>query len=129
MGIGIGLGIAEFPFQGAEGFWRWVQICEAGGIDSIWQTDRLVSRQPFLECMSVMAALAGATTRLKFGMNVASVGLRDPLLLAKQCATIDFLSGGRILPAFGIGSRAAPDWAATGRATRGRGVREVDRAD
>ena len=129
MGIGIGLGIAEFPFQGAEGFWRWVQICEAGGIDSIWQTDRLVSRQPFLECMSVMAALAGATKRLKFGMNVASVGLRDPLLLAKQCATIDFLSGGRILPAFGIGTRTAPDWAATGRVTKGRGRRTDEGLD
>ena len=73
-------------------------------MDSLWQTDRLVSQEPFLEVMSVMAALAGRTERIKFGMNVASVGLRDPLLLAKQCATIDVLSEGRLLPAFGIGA-------------------------
>ena len=92
-------------------------------MDSLWQTDRLVSAEPFLEVMSVMAALAGRTRRVKFGMNVASVGLRDPLLLAKQCATIDLLSEGRLLPAFGIGAIRAPDWAATGTDTAGRGRR------
>ena len=79
---------------GADAYWRWVAMCEDGGVDSVWQTDRLVSEKPFLERMSAMAALAGATKRLKFGMNVVSVGLRDPLLLAKQCATIDMLSNG-----------------------------------
>ena len=92
-------------------------------MDSLWQTDRLVSQEPFLEVMSVMAALAGRTERIKFGMNVASVGLRDPLLLAKQCATIDVLSEGRLLPAFGIGAIRAADWAATGTDTAGRGRR------
>lgn len=121
MAIGIGLGMAEFPFSSARPFWRWVEQCEAGGVDSLWQTDRLVSKMPFLETMSTMAALAGATDRLKFGMNVASVGLRDPLLLAKQCATVDFLSGGRILPAFGVGSPIAADWEATGRSSKGSG--------
>jgi probable F420-dependent oxidoreductase len=121
MAIGIGLGMAEFPFSSAKAFWRWVELCEDGGVDSLWQTDRLVSTIPFLETMSTMAALAGATDRLKFGMNVASAGLRDPLLLAKQCATVDFLSNGRILPAFGVGSPIAPDWAATGRDPKGSG--------
>ncbi len=123
MSISAGLGLADFPFSGAKAFWRWVAACEQGGVDSLWQTDRLVSDQPILECMSVMAALAGATERIKFGMNVASLGLRDPLLLAKQCATIDVLSGGRLLPAFGIGNIRAPDWGATGRDSRGRGQR------
>ena len=54
--------------------------------------------------MTTMAALAGRTRRLRFGMNVVSLALRDPVLLAKQCATIDVLSEGRLLPAFGIGS-------------------------
>jgi probable F420-dependent oxidoreductase len=121
--IAVGLGLADFPFSDAGAYWRWVDLCETGGVDSLWQTDRLVSRQPILECMSVMAALAGATTRIKFGMNVASVGLRDPLLLAKQCATIDVLSQGRLLPMFGIGNIRAPDWQATGRGTKGRGRR------
>ena len=123
MSIAVGLGLAEFPFGGADGYWRWVALCEEGGVDSLWQTDRIVSRHPVLECMTALAALAGATRRLKFGMNVASVALRDPVLLAKQCATVDALSGGRMLPAFGIGTARAPDWAATGRPTRRRGKR------
>ena len=123
MSIAVGLGLNAFPFSGARAFWRWVDLCEEGGVDSLWQTDRLVSDEPFLEVMSVMAALAGRTERIKFGMNVASVGLRDPLLLAKQCATIDVLSEGRLLPAFGIGAIRAADWAATGTETAGRGRR------
>ena len=59
MAIGIGLGMAEFPFSSARAFWKWVELCEEGGVDSVWQTDRLVSKIPFLETMSTMAALAG----------------------------------------------------------------------
>lgn len=121
--VAAGLGLFDFPFSGARAFWRWVDLCEAGGVDSLWQSDRLVGAQPMLECMSTMAALAGATRRIKFGMNVASVGLRDPVLLARQCATIDMLSEGRLLPAFGIGSPHSADWKATGTPTAGRGRR------
>jgi probable F420-dependent oxidoreductase len=121
MGVGIGLGCAEFPFSGAAAYWRWIDMCEAGGVDSIWQTDRIVSRQPFLESMTTMAALAGRTRRMKFGMNVVSLAFRDPVLLAKQCATIDVLSEGRLLPAFGIGSPLGPEWQALGIDTKTRG--------
>ncbi len=123
MSIRAGIGLSTYPFSSTDGFWNWVQICEEGDIDSIWQTDTLVSKEPMLECMTTMAALAGATKKLKFGMNVASVALRDPLVLAKQCATIDVLSKGRILPAFGIGSTHSADWRTTGRPTKRRGKR------
>jgi probable F420-dependent oxidoreductase len=123
MGVAIGLGCAEFPFSGATAYWRWIDMCEAGGVDSIWQTDRIVSRQPFLESMTTMAALAGRTRRLRFGMNVVSLAFRDPVLLAKQCATIDVLSDGRLLPAFGIGSPLGPEWEALGMDTKTRGRR------
>lgn len=123
MTVSAGIGIASFNFDDARGFWKWVDICEAGGIDSIWQSDRLISREGNLECMSVMAALAGATRRIKFGMNVASLGVRDPVLTAKQCATIDVLSEGRLLPAFGLGSSRSRDYVATGTPTARRGKR------
>jgi alkanesulfonate monooxygenase SsuD/methylene tetrahydromethanopterin reductase-like flavin-dependent oxidoreductase (luciferase family) len=71
--------------------------------------------------MTTMAALAGRTRRLRFGMNVVSLAFRDPVLLAKQCATIDVLSDGRLLPAFGIGSPLAPEWEALGTETKTRG--------
>jgi probable F420-dependent oxidoreductase len=122
MALRIGLGLANFPFSDARAFWRWVELCEDSDVDSIWQSDRLVSGPPFLEVMSTMAALAGATRRLKFGMSVAVVPFRDPLVLAKECATIDVLSGGRLLPAFGVGPDVAPEWQATGRSTAGRGA-------
>jgi probable F420-dependent oxidoreductase len=121
--IAVGLGLFDLPFASASGWWHWVDLCEAGGIDSIWQSDRLTGRSPALECLSTMAALAGRTRRLKFGMNVLSMGLRDPVLVARQCATIDFLSGGRLLPGFGIGSARSPDWQALGVEAAGRGAR------
>jgi probable F420-dependent oxidoreductase len=71
--------------------------------------------------MSVMAALAGRTRRLKFGVNVLSLAFRDPVLVAKQCATIDVLSEGRLLPAFGIGSPLAPEWRTLNLDTKTRG--------
>lgn len=123
MGVRLGLGLATLPFDDARAFWSWVELCETGGVDSLWQTDRLVTRQSQLEAMSVMAALAGATERIKFGMNAVTVTLRDPLVLARQCATIDFLSGGRLLPVFGVGSTSAPEWQATSRDPKGRGER------
>ena len=121
MTIGIGLGLATYTFSTAEGYWQWVRRCDTAGVDSLWQTDRLISNEPFLECMSVMAGLTGSTKTIKFGMNVASLGLRDPLQTAKQCATIDYLSGGRLLPAFGLGSNRSRDFIASGTSTKARG--------
>jgi probable F420-dependent oxidoreductase len=123
MTVAVGLGLMELPFAGARDYWRWVDLCEAGGADSIWQTDRIVSSQPMLECMTAMAALAGRTRRIKFGVNVVSLAMRDPVLVAKQCATVDVLSEGRLLPAFGIGSPNAPEWKALGLDTSTRGRR------
>ncbi len=121
MTVAVGIGLMEFPFETAAAYWRWVDMCEAGGVDSFWQTDRVVSREPILECMTAIAAVAGRTKRMKFGMNVVSLALRDPVLVAKQCATIDVLSEGRLLPAFGVGSPQAPEWKALNLDTKGRG--------
>jgi probable F420-dependent oxidoreductase len=121
--ISVGLGMMGFPFSGTAAFWRWVDLCEEGGVDSLWQTDRLIGRDPHLECVALMAALAGRTRRMKFGMNVVSLVQRDPVLVAKQCATIDMLSEGRLLPAFGLGSDRAPEWDAMDLDRRTRGAR------
>jgi probable F420-dependent oxidoreductase len=121
--VRVGIGISTLPFASGRAFLDWVDLCEGSELDSIWQTDRLVSPQPFLEAVSTMAALAGATSRLKFGMNAVVASLRDPLVLAKQCATIDWLSNGRLLPVFGVGSDNAPEFRATGRDPKERGKR------
>ena len=63
MSIQAGVGLATYPFESADGYWRWVRYCDENGIDSIWQTDRLVSSEPVLESMTTMAALAGGTKK------------------------------------------------------------------
>lgn len=122
MSVRIGLAAGLTPETAPAAFFRWIDLCEGSAVDSIWLSERLVSRQPTLEPMTAMATIAGATRRLKFGMNVVLLPLRDPLVLAKECATIDYLSGGRLLPAFGVGAATAPEWRATGREAVGRGA-------
>ena len=122
MSVRIGLAAGLTPETAPADFFRWIDLCEESAVDSIWLSERLVSRQPTLEPMTTMAAIAGATRRLKFGMNVVLLPLRDPLVLAKECATIDYLSDGRLLPAFGVGAATAPEWRATGREPVGRGA-------
>jgi probable F420-dependent oxidoreductase len=73
--------------------------------------------------MTTLAAIAGRTRRIKFGVNVVSAALREPVLLAKQCATIDVLSDGRLLPGFGIGSPRGAEWEAMHIDTTTRGRR------
>ena len=123
MSVRIGMSMAAFPFSSPKAMWRWIDACEGGGVDSIWQTDRLVSSEPYLEPMTMMAALAAGTERMRFGMNVIVLPVYDPMIVAKQCATIDFLSSGRLVPAFGVGGDAAPEWRALGIDPRTRGKR------
>ena len=123
MSVRIGLGFAAFPFSGPEAFWRWIDALEDSPVDSMWLSERMVSPQRFLEPLSTLSAVAGRTRRLKFGMNTTVLPLRDPLVLAKECATIDYLSGGRLLPMFGVGNDVSPEWRALGVESKGRGAR------
>lgn len=129
MTIAVGFGLMQLPFVDIRDYWRWVDMCEAGGVDSLWQTDRIASREPFLESMTTMGALAGRTRRIKFGVNVVSLALRDPVLVAKQCATVDVLSEGRLLPGFGIGSPLAPEWRMLSVDTATRGAKTDEGLD
>ncbi len=122
MGIGIGFGVAGFPFASVRGFLGWIDLLEEEEADSVWFSERLVSPVPTLEPMAAIGMALGRTERLKAGMNAVVVPLRDPLVLAKECATLDYLSGGRLLPVFGVGDERAPEWRALGRDPRGRGA-------
>ena len=122
MSVRIGLGVAGFPFSGPRAFLEWLDLCEDSAIDSIWISERLVSKNLQLEPMTAFGVIAGRTQRIKFGMNAIVLPFRDPLVLAKECATLDFLSEGRLLPAFGVGGDTAPEFHATGRNPKGRGA-------
>lgn len=123
MAIRIGVGFGRFPFEDIETFRRWLDACEDGGIDSIWQSDRILSREPYHEPLTLLSVVAGATQRLKIGMNAVVLGFRDPVNFARQCASLDVLSEGRLLPVVGVGRGTSPEWHNTGRSPKARGVR------
>ena len=58
MSESIGVGIAGFPFETSSDFFKWVELCEAGDVDSIWTSDRLVSDAINLEPLALMAVVA-----------------------------------------------------------------------
>jgi probable F420-dependent oxidoreductase len=123
MAVRIGIGSGRFPFESVGEFRAWLDLCENSAIDSIWQSDRVVSKEPALEPMTLLSIVAGATERLKFGTNAVVLPFRDPITFARQCATLDYMSEGRLLPTVAIGRGDAPEWEATGRSPKGRGAR------
>lgn len=129
MSIGIGLGMAGFPFSAPKPFLSWIDLCEERGVDSVWLSERIVSRTPTPELMTTFGVIAGRTERLKFGMNAIVLPLRDPLILAKECASLDYLSGGRLLPVFGVGGEINPEFRATNRTPKGRGPQSDEMLD
>ncbi|HXG03307.1 MAG TPA: TIGR03619 family F420-dependent LLM class oxidoreductase, partial [Candidatus Binatia bacterium] len=109
--------------DGVDLFWRLVDLCERTDIDSLWFPDRLSSPSPVLEPITAMAAVAARTRRLKFGPSVLVAPFRSPALMARQLAMLDYLSGGRALPAVGIGVESAPEFRAAGVPYEQRGRR------
>lgn len=77
--------------------------CDQAGLHSFWTIDRIAYDN--LEALTVLAAAAGATERIRLGTSVLLSALRHPALLAKTVATLDFLSNGRMTLGIGFGSR------------------------
>jgi probable F420-dependent oxidoreductase len=67
--------------------------------------------------------IAAYSDTLKFGTSVLALPLRNPVLLAKELATLDYLSKGRLLPAVGLGQEDPVEYQACGVAKAGRGKR------
>ena len=98
--IGYGIGTQGLADGGAR-FAELIDALEALGFDSIWCSERATG--PIPEPMVSLAFAAGRTKKLKLGTSVQVLPGRNPVLLAKQWASLDVLSGGRALPAFGLG--------------------------
>jgi probable F420-dependent oxidoreductase len=109
--------------DGADFLWALCDFCEGSAIDSIWLSDRLSSVVPVPEVMTTLAAVAARTARLKFGPSVIVLPYRTPVVAAKEMATVDWLSRGRLLPAVGIGVDLPREFDASGVAFRERGRR------
>jgi probable F420-dependent oxidoreductase len=99
--FGVGLGTSNVLGE-PSAFGPLVDLLEEMRFDSLWISERAAG--PTLDPLAAIAFAAGRTTRLKFGTSVLVVPGRNPVLLAKELATIDAISGGRLLPAFGLGT-------------------------
>ncbi len=83
------------------------RLADELGFDSLWVADHLMlgKGDAILEGWTVLAALAGATRRANLGMIHQSVFFRHPALAAKMAATLDQISGGRLIHFLDGGSR------------------------
>jgi probable F420-dependent oxidoreductase len=107
------------PFATPEAIVGVAQKTEELGYHSLWVSDHIVTPRkidspypggrypvrpewPFLEPVSTLLFAAAVTRRVRLGTSVLVITQRQPVLLAKQLATLDFLSGGRLI--FGAGA-------------------------
>jgi len=125
-GAGVRIG-AKLPHTGElalrRGPARMAAELEEAGFDSVWVSDHIAfphetqSRYPFsadgkvtwrlddpyLEPMVVLGAVTASTKRVAIGTSVVIAPMRNPVLLAKQTACIDVMSGGRLVLGLGVG--------------------------
>ena len=130
------------PFANREAVLGMARAADAAGIDSLWVSDHVVvprdypSRYPyapsgkmplpddapFLEAVATLLAVSGVTERARLGTSVLVLPQRQAVLVAKQWATLDVLSGGRTIFGVGVGW-LAEEFAALGVPFASRGSR------
>ncbi|OZF02514.1 hypothetical protein CH300_16880 [Rhodococcus sp. 15-1154-1] len=130
------------PFGGFDSFGEMAQLAELCGMDSVWVGDHTVlvenatSSYPFsadgkflthadddwFDWLVTLAYLAGVTRTVKLGVSVAITAHRHPVVLGKQIASLDRLSGGRCVLGVGTGW-LAEEFAALGVPFSRRGAR------
>lgn len=98
--IGYGLGTRNAT-NDQERFTQLVDGLERLSFDSLWLSERITGDCP--DPLVGMAYACGRTRKLKVGMSVMVLPGRNPVVLAKSIASLDRLSAGRVLPAFGLG--------------------------
>src|SRR5262245_20138689 len=122
MRLGVSLPISG-PLSGAEGIRRVAREAEALGYDAVWTSDHVVIpkvvapnypynetgafhlnwQTPFYDPIGTLGFLAGVTERVRLGVGVLVLPFRNAVATAKTLATIDDLSGGRLLLGIGVG--------------------------
>jgi alkanesulfonate monooxygenase SsuD/methylene tetrahydromethanopterin reductase-like flavin-dependent oxidoreductase (luciferase family) len=120
MNVGIGLP-AAVPEVDATTIGDWAAEAELAGFASVGVIDRLVYDN--LEPLTALAAAAARTERIELLTTVLTVGWRaNPVLLAKQMASVDLLSGGRLTAGLGLGGWP-DDFVASEVSNSGKGAR------
>lgn len=106
---------------------HWIVCAEEFGLESIWVTDHLLRAKDmyartWLEPLSTLAYAASITQRVKLGPGILLLPLRQPVVLAKEIATLQALSNGRFILGAGTGWYP-PEFDATGTSRSVRGAR------
>jgi probable F420-dependent oxidoreductase len=130
MGVRIGVGGASpMARQGREAFFSYLDAAEAQGWDSVWFTDRIIEPTEIIDPLVGMAMAAARTERLKFGTGVLLMSMRSPVTTARALASIDALSGGRLVVGVGVGHEGTLEYDAMGvrKSDRGRRLNEAVR--
>ena len=101
-----------------------VELAERHGFTDVWATDHLLVDHSaaedygrIYEAVTALAWVAGRSREIRLGASVIVVPMRNAVLLAKQLATLDALSDGRLIAGFGVGW-SAPEFANVGLADR-----------
>jgi len=102
MKIGIGLPNVV-PGTPGDVLVRWAQRAEERGFSSLATIDRIA--YPSYESLIALAAAAAVTERVGLYTNVLLGPTRNPILLAKEAASVDQLAGGRLTLGLGVGAR------------------------
>ncbi|MSO77837.1 MAG: LLM class flavin-dependent oxidoreductase [Alphaproteobacteria bacterium] len=102
---------------------RFVELVDHSGFDSIWLGDHISFPIPFLDPLLVLAQAAVASRRLTFGTGVYLLPLRHVGPVAKQVATLDHLTEGRLIFGVGVGGEFAKEYEVSGVPIAERGAR------
>jgi probable F420-dependent oxidoreductase len=120
--IGVGFGLWRLGIPSADELVRVASRAEEWGLDSFWLSDHLLAPSPELDVVATLSMLASHTSHMKLGPSVLLLNLRNPLLVAKAFASLDYLSNGRMVMAVGTGANVA-DYALCGIPAESRGKR------
>jgi probable F420-dependent oxidoreductase len=117
----------------ARGIKEFAREVEDLGFDSLFITDHLLAAKrfysvSFLEPLSALAVAAGVTERVRLGTSILIMPLRNPVLLAKELATLQFLSENRMILGAGVGWNEA-EYEAIGVQKSERGKRTDEMLD
>lgn len=99
------------------------RTAEAVGFDSVQVGDHIQWHAPIIESTVLLATFAAVTTRVRIASDVVILPLRDPVLMAKTVASLDVLSGGRMIFGVGVGGDHPAEYAAMRVPLAERGAR------
>src|SRR3990170_4835053 len=114
--VKFGVNLWPLPLEQAE-------RVEELGFDSLWTSEHMLFYVPMFDAVTVLAAFAARTKRLLLGSAVLLLPLRHPTVLAKEVASLDIISNGRIILGAGVGGEFAREFVACGVPLSERGPR------